>query len=706
MSQSARPALGRLADRLGVFAGYHDIAGTHRPTSDATREALCAAMGFACSSESEAETRLAELAAADAEHWLEPVRVFRETPGTAPKLGVRGVPDGEAQVEISAESGERWKVTARVAGGELFLPAELGPGAHELRVELAGRAATQLLIVAPRSAWRADESLGAGRALGVWTNLYTVRSRLNWGFGDLSDLARMAEWLAPLGADFVAVNPLHALANRGDAIAPYSPLSRIFMNPLYLDVEAVPELAHATRARSVAAQLPLERLRGARELDHAAVLAAKLSVQRELHRAVRAGERDGETPRGRAHARARAEAGPELLDFATFEVAQAELRESDWRRWPAELRDPRSPEVREFAAAHAEEIEFRCWLQAELAVQLDSAANAARAAGMRIGVCKDLAIGSAPDSADTWMCRGLFADGVSLGAPPDAYAASGQNWGLPPLVPERLRSDGYRFLRRLLRAAFRASGALRIDHVMGLQRQFWIPAGRPGGEGTYVAQPAADLFGVLALESRHARSIVVGEDLGTVPAELPPELESWGVLSTRVLCFERDGAKFRPSASYPERALSLVVTHDLPPLAGWLEGRDLELRAEVGALARGEELERAQGERAADRDALAETLRAEGELDASTDTESLARAAQLFLARTPSRLVALGLDDLAGEREPLNLPGIPVEVHRSWSRRMRRELDELAADPALCTLVESAATRVKPKPSEPEGAPR
>ncbi|HKC50472.1 MAG TPA: 4-alpha-glucanotransferase, partial [Myxococcota bacterium] len=549
-------------------------------------------------------------------------------------------------------------------------------------------------------------ALGDARALGVWTNLYTVRSRVNWGFGDFSDLARMAEWLAPLGVDFVAVNPLHALANRGDAIAPYSPLSRIFMNPLYLDVEAVPEFAHATRARAVAAQLPLARLRGARELDHAAILAAKLAVLHELYRAFLAGEREGETARGRAHARARSEAGPELHDFATFEVAQAELRESDWRRWPAELRDPRSLEVREFAEAHAEEIDFRCWLQAELALQLGSAANAALGADMRIGVCKDLAIGNAPDSADTWMCRSLFANGAALGAPPDAYAASGQNWGLPPLVPHRLRADAYRFLRRLLRAAFRASGALRIDHVMGLQRQFWIPEGRPGSEGTYVAQPAADLFGVLALESRRARSVVIGEDLGTVPAELAPELESWGVLSMRVLCFERDGAAFRPSASYSERALSLVVTHDLPPLAGWLEGSDLELRARIGALPRGEELERAQRERGADREALAERLRAEGELDASTDTDSVARAAQLFLARTPSRMVALGLDDLAGEREPLNLPGIPVEVHRSWSRRMQREVDELAADSALCALLESAAARVKPARAEPEGAAR
>ncbi len=691
MSDS-RPALQRLADRLGVFADYHDIGGTRRVTSDSTREALCAAMGFACGTEAEAEARLAELEAAERAEWLAPVHVWRDSPGAAHTLRPRGARDGEAVIQIASESGGRTRVTAPVKDGELTLPCELELGAHELSVELDGRTATQLRIVAPRTAWRADESLGVARALGVWTNLYTVRSRLNWGFGDCSDLARLAEWLAPLGVDFVAVNPLHALANRGDAIAPYSPVSRIFMNPLYLDVEAVPELASDPRARAVAAQLPLERLRGARELDHAAVLAAKLSVLRELHRAFRAAERDGESQRGRAHLCARAEGGPELADFARFEVIAHELRESDWRRWPEELRDPRSQAVTDFATAHADEIEFRTWLQCELSVQLERASQSARSAGMRIGVCKDLAIGCAPDSADTWMCRGLFGERASLGAPPDAYAAAGQNWGLPPLVPHRLRADGYRFLRRLVRAAFRASGALRIDHVMGLSRQFWIPEGRPGSEGTYVAQPCADLFGVLALESRLAQSLVVGEDLGTVPAELPPELESWGVLSTRVMCFERDGVAFRPSASYSPRALSLVVTHDLPPLSGWLESRDLELRAQIGELSN-DALARAYAARGADRGALVERLRAEGEVADDVETPALTRAAQLFLARTPSRLVALALDDLAGEREPLNLPGVPVAVHRSWSRRMTRELDDLAADPELASVLASAAER-------------
>jgi 4-alpha-glucanotransferase len=703
MTDSARPALQRLSDKLGIYSSYHDIAGTFRPTSDATREALCAAMGHACASEAEAEASAAALEAQEAEQWLPPVAVLR-TRGERLVGSVR-LEDGEYDAELSGGGIRPLAFKAKVTRGALELAA-LEPGEYELTIRPHGRVATQTLVVAPETCWRVDEALGDARALGVWTNLYTLRSRVNWGFGDFSDLARLADWLAPRGIDFVAVNPLHALANRGDAIAPYSPVSRIFMNPLYLDVEALPELAWAERARAMAAQQPLARLRSARALDHAAILAAKTAVLRELYRAFLASQRDGETAHGAAHARVRRELGPELVDFGTFEVLQAELREGDWRRWPMELHEPRGAAVREFAATYAQEIDFRCWLQAELELQLATAGGAARDAGMRIGVLKDLAIGSAPDSADAWLWRDLFARGVSLGAPPDAYAANGQDWGLPPLVPQRVRADGYRFLRRLFASAFRGAGALRIDHVMGLQRQFWIPEGRPGSEGTYVAQPGAELFGVLALESRRARALVVGEDLGTVPAELGPELESWGVLSMRVLCFERDGSAFRPSASYPQRALSVVVTHDLPPLAGWLEGRDLELRAEVGDIARGEGLQAAQAARAADREQLAGRLREEGELDSANDVESLVRAAQRFLARTPSRLVGLGLDDLAGEREPLNLPGIPVAVHRSWSRRMQRELEELSEDAALQTLVESAASRVKSTPGTPEGSGR
>ena len=683
---ASRPALARLAARLGIEPVYFEIEGRERRTSDATRAALCAAMGVACASEAEA---LASLDALDVDartRMIEPVRVWREHARSAP--GLRVVPPAsfrplDAEVELRAEDGSTERRSLRLPAGdgcapfELPLPGRPAQGYHALRLSVdapgGARSAEQLLVVAPRSCRLAREALGDARVLGLWANLYTVRSQRGQGFGDLTDLARLATFAAELGGDFLALNPLHALSNRGDAIAPYSPQSRIWQNVPYIDVESVPELAECAPARARLASLPLARLRAAPSLEHEAVLDAKLAVLRDLHACFARRERERPSERGAAFVRFRADGGEALRAFTSFQALHAELRDPDWRRWPERFRDPRAQAVRDFAAAHANELDFHAWLQFELDVQLARAAGAARDAGLRLGLVKDLAIGSAADSADAWANPGLFAQGAALGAPPDAYAADGQNWGLPPLVPARLRSSGYAYLRHVLRAAFRCAGALRIDHVMGLSRLFWIPDGRPGSEGAYVRQPQEELLGILALESQRAQALVIGEDLGTVPEGLGPELASWGILSTRVLCFERNGPRFRASSDYPARALVLASTHDLPPLSGYLAGRDLEIRRALGGIASDEELAVALRARADERDALVATLRAEGDLPAAEapDDPTLARAVNAHLARTPARLVAIGLDDLAGETEPLNLPGVPVARHRSWSRRMQ-----------------------------------
>lgn len=726
MSTLPRPALARLAARLGIEPAYFEIEGRERRTSDATYAALCTAMGVACASEAEAAASLAGLDADERARMIAPVRVWREHARAAPVLRV--IPPAsfdplDAELELRAEDGsvERHPLRLPASDGrtsfELPLPRRPAQGYHTLRLSVAApggaRGAEQLLVVAPRSCRLAREALGDSRALGLWTNLYTVRSQRGLGFGDLGDLARLGVLAAELGGDFLALNPLHALSNRGDAIAPYSPQSRIWQNVLYLDVEALPELAACAPARERLASLPLARLRATPRLEHEAVLDAKLDVLRELHTCFTKREREQPSERGAAFARFRSEGGGALRDFAAFQALQAELREPDWRRWPERFATPDKPAVHAFATEHAREVDFHAWLQFELDVQLARAASAARAAGLRLGLVKDLAIGSAADSADAWANPGLFARGAALGAPPDAYAADGQNWGLPPLVPARLRGSGYAYLRHVLRAAFRSAGALRIDHVMGLSRLFWIPDGRPGSEGAYVRQPLEELLGILALESQRAQALVVGEDLGTVPAGLGPELASWGILSTRVLCFERNGPRFRASSDYPSRALVLASTHDLPPLSGYLAGRDLEIRRALGGIPSDAALAMAKGARAEERDALVATLRDEGDLPAADpaastaappDDAALLRAVHAFLARTPARLVALGLDDLAGEAEPLNLPGVPVERHRSWSRRMRRTLEELAADPAIQSALSDAAPRIKRREKPPEDA--
>lgn len=709
---AGRPALRALAERVGIVSSYWDVSGRLRSTSDATREALLAGMGIDACDETHAARVLAALEAEAMERCLEPVLVWRAWPHAAPAVPVRlppGCDTGTWRIELREEEGALHAGEGRLPGPgardaeglvRLPLPAEPPPGYHELRLELAGpggaRRATQHFVMAPRTAFAIDEQPGARGAFGLWANLYAVRSRSDQGVGDLGDLSALLRLCARAGGAFVGVNPLHAVTNRGHAITPYGPTSRLYRNVLYLDVTEVPELAHCEAARAVleseSFRRAQERLRAAPEIDHGAVLDAKLAVLEPLFACFRAAGPRG--ARAAAFEAYRAREGRALEDFATFELLAERFGRpgapaTHWRAWPAPYRDPRGPAVEAFRREHAERVAFRAWLQFELDRQLAEAAARGRAAGLAIGLYQDLAVGSAPDSADTWMEQALFAQGVSVGAPPDDYAPEGQDWGFPPLVPQRLRADGYRFFRRLLRANFAHAGALRIDHAMGMLRLFWIPEGRPGSEGTYVRSRCDEMLGVLALESRRARALVIAEDLGTVPEGFREQLADWGVLRSAVAWFERDAqGGFRPAAAYPREALATLGTHDLVPLAGHREGVDLCLRRRAGVIDDAQ-LAAARAARRREHEALLARLRADGFLRGAGEptAEELCVAVHAFLAATPCALVAASLDDLAGEREPVNLPGVAVERHRSWSRRMTRTLEELRDDPLVAAAL-------------------
>lgn len=349
----------------------------------------------------------------------------------------------------------------------------------------------------------------------------------------------------------------------------------------------------------------------------------------------------------------------------------------DWRQWPPALHDPESADVRAFQAANAERIDYHRWLQFEADVQLGAVATRARALGMRIGVYQDLAIGTSGGGSDTWSSPDLFLTGASIGAPPDPYAALGQNWGLPPIDPRALRRQGYRFWIQLLRGALGHAGALRIDHVMGLFRTFWIPDGGTGKNGAYVRFPFRDLLGILALESVRHGALVVGEDLGTVPPEVPPALKKWGVLSSRVLYFERDRNGFKPANRYPAQSLATVNTHDMPTLAGFWSGRDIDLRARVGLLASPAQVNAARRQRAADKKALLSALRLNPPrpYEEGHFARRLTGAVHEFLCSTPAALVGVSLDDLTGEVDPVNVPGVGPDVYPSWRRKTRLSIE-------------------------------
>jgi 4-alpha-glucanotransferase len=613
------------------------------------------------------------------------------------------VPRGSAlrfALELRGEDGRVRRRAGRLrcgAGGVRVPLPDAPPGYHELRVRLEWRGgsleARQRLALCPRRCAAPGERLAGGRALGLWTQLYTLRSRRDWGAGDFGELRRLARIAGRADADFVGLQPLHALWHRGHDVSPYAPTSRLFRSELHLEIEAIPELAAsaaaAARLGSRAFRARLAALRAEREVDYDGVHAAKREILRLLHRTFAARHRGRETARGRAYARYRAREGAALDDFAAF-VALAEHLEArgiprDARRWPAPYRDARGAAVAAFRAAHAEAIDFHAWLQFELERQLAGCAAEARRAGLRLGLYQDLAVGSAPGGADPWSHAGLFAAGATLGAPPDAFVPEGQDWGIAPLIPTRLAASGFDFWIRLLRASLARAGALRVDHAMGLVRLYWVPEGRPPAEGAYVLQPARELLGLLALESRRHRSVVVAEDLGILPPGFGALLARYGILSSRVLYLERRGAGFRPARSWPRRALALAHTHDQVPLAGFAEGRDLELRARAGALPAGE-LAGARTARAAEAAALARRLAREGLLPRGEPLPGpprLAGAVAAFLRRTPSRLLAMSVDDLAGERDPVNLPGVPPDRHPSWRRKLSVPLEALAREPSF-----------------------
>ena len=701
----ARPLLGALAGAKGIETTYVDVSGRTVPTSDRTREAILHAMGVDASSEALAGQALDRLRRTRAETPIDPAYVISSPGRSKARLGVR-VPAGR-RVDWSAtlvtEDGERRELSgrtvvrdgqARVTFGEL--PA---PGYHRLEVRLAAGdwrgGGTTALIVVPPSCFPVTAALGSARGFGVWANLYAVRTERDWGIGDVGSLHALVEWAGGAGADFVGVNPLHALFDRGTEISPYSPVSRLYRNPVYVDVAAVPEFGAAPGQIPPELASALSDPRAARQVDYPSVLLHKLGILRLLHAEFVRRERTAPTERGRAFARYVAEQGTPLRDYATFmaldETVTAAAGPTWWRRWPAGFRSPDAPGMDAVRSEHAEAIEFHCFVQFELDRQLAAVADAARAAGMRIGLYQDLAVGSSSGGSDAWSHGELFRLGATIGAPPDPFSASGQNWGLPPIDPAELAARGFDYWIRLVRNAMRHAGALRIDHAMGVGRLFWIPEGSTASDGAYVRYPERELLGILALESHRARAVVVGEDLGTVPAGFGRTLARYQILSSRVLYFERTrrGA-FRASSAYSPRALVTTTTHDHPPLRSFWEGEDIEIGIAIGRIAATDGTA-ARKYRARERANLVRRLREEGLLaEADPEYETLLVAVHQFLSRTPSPLFGAGLEDLAAETAPVNIPGIGPERYPTWSRRLGRTLESLVADPTVNAALAAA----------------
>ena len=578
------------------------------------------------------------------------------------------------------------------SGEERPLPAELPGDLPVGRHRVTGPGGATTLVVAPARCHLPASLEAGGRAWGWAAQLYAVRSAASWGIGDLGDLGGLLAATAPLGAGFALLNPLHA-ASPGEP-SPYNPSTRVFRNPLYLRVEAVPELAAlagAERARVEALAKEGRDLTGRGRIDRMAVYRLKDEALRLAHAAL------DRLPERRAALAAHRAATPNLERFATFcAIQQVEGR--DWRDWPADYRHPGRPEVVAFAVGHAAEVGYHAWLQWLLDEQLAAAAPGPGSG--QLGVLNDLAIGFAPDGFDAWSFQDELATGMTVGAPPDPLGPRGQDWGLPAFVPDRLAAGGYGPFAQTIRAGMAHAAGLRIDHVMGLLRLFWIPEGAEPAEGTYVRYPADDLLGVLALESAAAEALVVGEDLGTVEHGVRERLAAEGVLSYRLAWFEHGpGGGRRRAADYPRLALAATTTHDLPTVAGFFSGSDLAHLAEIGAATPGGD---EQADQEAQRDSLCRLLEEEGLLEpGERGVEALVAALYGFLARTPAMLVAATLEDALEAHDRPNVPGT-IDERPNWSLPLPVALDDLAADPRVRRLAGILSERVRAEAAEAE----
>ena len=673
MGLMADVVLTALADRLGVACAYHDWVGNFNTVDPATVIGVLAALGVRADTEEDCRASLLEQ---DRRYWsrpLPPTVVARSGSETAFWVHVtHGAP---AQVWIRLEDGTSrggirqadnftppFDLDGRQVGEATFvLPSDLPLGYHRLHLRSGADEFDTTLIVTP--SWLGlPARMGARRAWGLATQLYSVRSEESWGTGDLTDLADLAVWAGfRHGADYVLINPLHAAAPAAPMEpSPYLPTTRRYVSPLYLRVEAIPEFAAMPKRRDVhrLKSKLRSRQRTVETIDRDAAWSAKRAALKLVYRVPRSAGRE------LAFQAYKDREGTALDDFATW-CALAEEYGADWRTWPDGLQHPDDPDVAAFVDKHPRSVDFHRWLQWQLDDQLAIAQSEALRAGMALGVMADLAVGVHPSGADAWALQDVLALGVSAGAPPDEFNQLGQDWSQPPWRPDRLEELGYQPFRALIAAVLRHAGGVRIDHIIGMFRLWWIPQGAPPTQGTYVRYNHDAMIGIIALEAHRAGAVVVGEDLGTVEPWVRHYLHDRGLLGTSILWFEIDSATRGPLAAeyWRELCLSSVTTHDLPPTPGYLAGEHVKLRHELGLLTRPVDDEMADHH--SEREAWMAELRRVGLLAAEADEEAIILALHRYLARTPSRLLALALTDAVGEHRTQNQPGTTNE-YPNW----------------------------------------
>jgi 4-alpha-glucanotransferase len=658
-------ALRYAAERNGVQQDYWDIFGRRHFTEPETNRAILTALGLDCSTSDSLRASLAAREEAEQARLLPEVMVLGENEPL--RL------TGNFDLEIVTERGETHHV--HIENGVAAPAPQLPLGYHEARA----RDCAMRLIVTPDHA----QLPAPGKHAGLGVTLYGLRSQRNWGCGDFRDLTDLIDWAATaLRADFIALNPLHAIHNRRPYnTSPYLPNSIFYRNFLYLDVEGVRGYDRVrTRFMDAETSAAIEALRGAAIVEYEQVAALKRRALDLIFE---------NTPPGRACLEWIASEGDLLRLYATYCALDEHLHAKDpnlwvWPDWPEPWRDPASLAVKAFAIEHQREILFHGWLQWNVDRQLARAQQRARRVGMGIGLYHDLALATDRCGSDLWAHRKFYVAGCGVGSPPDDFSPTGQDWSFPPPDSRQHRADGYRLYTESIRKSMRHGGALRIDHVMRLFRLYWIPQGHDAAHGAYVRDHAEDLVRILALESIRNNAAIVGEDLGTVEPEVRQALARFGILSYRLLYFERVNGAFKLPDQYPAQALAASTTHDLATISGFWTGADIDARLRAGTIDRAA-YDAQREDRVRDKQRLLDALSAVDLLPPGYEREA-GRIAELtgelhyaivgFLAKTPCVLWLVNQEDMTKEPDQQNLPGTTVE-YPNWSRKMRWSIEDL-----------------------------
>ncbi|HWT72257.1 MAG TPA: 4-alpha-glucanotransferase [Oxalicibacterium sp.] len=682
-SSEASDTLRRLAEAAGLAIEWTDAFGKPQRVSADTLRKVLAALQVDCGDDAACEASIAMLAEEESTLALPPLITARTGHEIvlSPHAEVYGEP-----YRIELEGGD--ELSGRITdnnGRPPRLPAIDRIGYHRLYI---GERHVLVLAVAPLRCFTVEDAVhGSDTTPHLWAlaaQLYSLRRADgetigDAGIGDFTALEILARSAAAHGAAAIAISPVHAMFSANPyQYSPYGPSSRLFFNVMHIDPASISgEEALAASIARLDAEAERKRLHDAELVDWPAAARWRLAVLRDLF-----DHYDIHCEGWKEFESFRIEGGMMLEDHARFEALHAAMREQgihgSWRDWPEEYRDPRSDQIAAFAEAHDNDIMFHAFLQWQAARGLRHAQRSAIAAGMRVGLITDLAVGAESSGSQAWSRQHQMLNGLSVGAPPDILGPRGQNWGLAAFSPRALRQYGFQAYIEMLRAAFRYAGGVRIDHILGLTRLWLVPNGSDGREGVYLRYPFEDLMHLIALESHRSKAIVIGEDLGTVPAGFSEQLGEAGLMGIRVLWFEQEGERFREAGSWSPQAIATTDTHDLPTVVGWWRGRDIDWRAQLDLLAPGTDIEQEYAARKRDREALARSLhemQPHAHIDPEDEQPPL-EAILRFVGATSAPLAIVPLEDVLALEEQPNLPNT-IDQHPNWRRRLPASVDRM-----------------------------